>query len=232
MQKITEQQLELNQQLQSNTDDYCGLDIHKLKTSFFGSICGRWLSTKKGLAPVSLLSFFGPWASCLLCEVAELIQMKSCPFVLPFMFVFKQQTSHVCPSVVPKDLRYRFSSGQSPDACLNKYSRLLRPVFLRLRWLWISWGAGPERGRALVEGWGKIVIPGPPIGCPPQAPGPHPTQDCDWLWSPMTLDSPRCPCLVAPPWRELEACVSEKIIHNLGGGLVKYGKDYINAAFI
>lgn len=60
VQKITEQQLELNQQLQSNTDDYCGLDIHKLKTSFFGSICGRWLSTKKGLAPVSLLSFFGP----------------------------------------------------------------------------------------------------------------------------------------------------------------------------
>lgn len=41
VQKITEQQLELNQQLQSNTDDYCGLDIHKLKTSFFGSI--MWL---------------------------------------------------------------------------------------------------------------------------------------------------------------------------------------------
>lgn len=31
----------------SNTDDYCGLDIHKLKTSFFGSICGHWLSTKR-----------------------------------------------------------------------------------------------------------------------------------------------------------------------------------------
>lgn len=101
----------------SNTDDYCGLDIHKLKTSFFfGSICGRWLSTERTRSRFTSV-FFGPWASCSLCEVAELIRMKSCPFVLPFMFVFKKQTSHVCPSVVPKDLLYRFSSGQSPDAC-------------------------------------------------------------------------------------------------------------------
>ncbi len=48
----------------------------------------------------------------------------------------------------------------------------------------------------------------------------------------MTSDSPRRPCLVAPPWRELEACVSEKMIQNLEEGVVKHVKDYTNTAFI
>lgn len=58
-----------------------------------------------------------------------------------------------------------------------------------------------------------LVTPGLLISSLPPAPGHRPALDCDWLLLPVTSDSHRRPCWVAPPSRELAYDTGTVAIH-------------------